>query len=231
MADVLRRVFGLVDKRFRDMGDGTHAEVMALGGEDVALAVGELADINANLGTPVDVEAAGNGTVIAILKRIRTLLGTPAESISVTGVTVDVTLTLDTNAYHAGDVLAATQEVANVARASGTGVELVSLIVRDKDDQTAAAMSFFFFDANVALGTENAAPDISDANADALCGMVTVPASAWVDLGGVKVANMESLGRLMHPATGTSLYMAVTTAGTPTQSASGITVTLQFIRY
>lgn len=146
-------------------------------------------------------------------------------------ITVDVTLSLDTNIYAIGDVLAATQEVAGVARASGTGVELVSMVVRDKDDQAAAAMSFYFFDANVALGTENSAPSISDADADALCGMVTVPSAAWVDLGGVKVASLANLGLLMHPATGTSLWIAATTAGTPTQSASGITLTLQFIRY
>lgn len=33
MADILREVFGLFNKRYRDMGDGTHAEVVAIGGE------------------------------------------------------------------------------------------------------------------------------------------------------------------------------------------------------
>lgn len=32
MADILSRVFGRFDKRYRDMGDGSHAEVVALGG-------------------------------------------------------------------------------------------------------------------------------------------------------------------------------------------------------
>jgi len=147
-------------------------------------------------------------------------------------VTVDVTLSLDTNAYAAGDVLAATQEVASAARANGAGAELVSMVVRDKDDQTAAAMTFYFFNADTSLGTENSAPDIDDTEIDTLVGMITIPASAWVDLGGVKVANMSNIGLLMHPgAASTSLYIAATTAGTPTQTASGITVTLQFIRY
>lgn len=147
-------------------------------------------------------------------------------------VTVDITLSLDTNAYHAGDVLAATQEVANAARANGLGTELVSMIVRDKDDQAAAAMTFYFFNANTTLGTENSAPDIDDTEIDTLVGMITIPASAWVDMGASKVAEMSNVGLLMHPAAGaTSLYMAATTAGTPTQGASGITVTLQFIRY
>lgn len=146
--------------------------------------------------------------------------------------TVEITLTLDTNAYAAGDVLATTQEVANAASANGLGTELISMTVRDKDDQTAAAMTFYFLDDNQSLGTENAAPDISDANADAICGMVTIPAALFTDLGGVKVATLTNIGLLMHPgAASTSLYIAATTAGTPTQTASGITVSLQFIRY
>ena len=32
MADILREIFGLFNKRYRDMGDGTHAEVVAIGG-------------------------------------------------------------------------------------------------------------------------------------------------------------------------------------------------------
>lgn len=32
MPDILREVFGIFDKRYRDMGDGSHAEVVALGG-------------------------------------------------------------------------------------------------------------------------------------------------------------------------------------------------------
>ena len=32
MADILREVFGIFSKRYRDMGDGTHAEVIALSG-------------------------------------------------------------------------------------------------------------------------------------------------------------------------------------------------------
>lgn len=150
----------------------------------------------------------------------------------VTAVTVDVTLSMTNEAHHAGDVLAATQEVASVARANGTGVELVSMVVRDADDQTAAATTFYFLDANSALGTEGSAPDIDDTEVQNICGIVVVPAAAWIDLGTSKIANMQNIGLLMHPAAdSTSLYIAVTTAGTPTPTTSGMTVTLQFIRY
>lgn len=149
-----------------------------------------------------------------------------------TAVSVDVTLSMTAEAHHAGDVLAATQEVASVARANGTGVELVSMVVRDADDQTAAATTFYFLDANSALGTEGSAPDIDDTEVQDICGIVVVPAAAWIDLGTSKIANMQNIGLLMHPAAdSTSLFIAATTAGTPTPSATGMTVTLQFIRY
>ena len=40
MADILREVFGIFDKRYRDMGDGSYAETVAIGGEfnEVAIA-------------------------------------------------------------------------------------------------------------------------------------------------------------------------------------------------
>lgn len=47
---------------------------------NAALGVGLLADLVAALGTAVDVEAPGNGTVIAILKYLRTLLGIRADA-------------------------------------------------------------------------------------------------------------------------------------------------------
>ncbi len=45
MADILRRVVGIFDKRYRDMGDGTHAEVIAIGDLDQPLTEAELAGL------------------------------------------------------------------------------------------------------------------------------------------------------------------------------------------
>jgi len=183
-----------------------------------------------------------SGTVAVTNADLTTLAGAVADghvqvdvlsgASGVTAVTVDVTLSMTAEAHHPGDVLAATQEVASVARANGTGVELVSMVVRDADDQTAAATTFYFLDANTALGAEGSAPDIDDTELQDICGIVVVPAAAWIDLGTSKIATMQNIGQLMHPAAGsTSLWIAATTAGTPTPSASGMTLTLQFIRY
>lgn len=142
----------------------------------------------------------------------------------------DVTFTLDTSAYHANDVLADTQEVPYAVRHDGARGVLQSIVLRDKDDQTAAGMSVVFFRANVSLGTENSAPSISDANADNIIGIVAIASGDWVDLGGVKVATKSNINLPVRAASGTaSIYVALICAGTPTQTASGITGTFGIV--
>lgn len=146
--------------------------------------------------------------------------------------TVNVTPTCEAAAYHAGDVLFDSAEIAGAARVVGGGTELVSLEARDLDDQTAAALTLFFFNANTSLGTKNAAPDADDTEIGTCVGTVVIPAAAWIDVGASKIATMPNVGLLMNPgAASTSLWVAGMTAGTPTQTASGITLTFQFVRY
>ena len=145
---------------------------------------------------------------------------------------VAFTLSMDANVHHAGDVLAATQEIAGCLLANAGTSELVSLVVLDEDDNTAAAMTFYFFNADATLGVENAAVSISDADARKIVGTVVVPAAAWLDLILSKVAVIPNIGLLLKGAgASTSLWMGVSTAGTPTPSVNGITGHLTFIRY
>lgn len=136
-----------------------------------------------------------------------------------------VTFTLDTNAYASGDVLADTQALANALRvADGTGL-LVSAQFVDGDDQ-GGAFDVYILQANTSIGTENAAPSISDANATAaILGFFSVLTSDWKDLGGCRVANIRNINLPVKAASGTtSLYVAlVNGTGTPTFTANGIT--------
>lgn len=142
------------------------------------------------------------------------------------GDTIDVTLTLDTSAYGAGDVLADTQAVTNAVRVNGGRAILQSLVVIDEDDQ-GAAMDVYLLDANNSLGTENAAPSVSDANARAILGVVSIAAADYKDLGGVKVANIKAIGLALESTGATrDLYLAVVTQGTPTHTASGVLLRL-----
>lgn len=134
-----------------------------------------------------------------------------------------ITFTLDTSAYGTGDLLADTQELANALDVSGGGGLLQSIKLTDKDDQTAAAMTVYILKSNVSLGTENSAPSISDTNADEIIGRIDLGSGDWTDVGGAKIAYKTNLGIPVRVSTGTSLYVALVTAGTPTQTASGIT--------
>lgn len=135
-----------------------------------------------------------------------------------------VTLSLDTSAYASGDVLADTQQMDAVFRKTdGTGV-IRHVTVFDQDDQK-VAMTVYFLSANVAMGTENAAPSISDANALNICGRVKITAADYDDLGGVGVACVPCDIPVKAVSGTDDLYIAVVNGtGTPTFTASGVKV-------
>ena len=139
---------------------------------------------------------------------------------------IEVTLSLDTAIYADGDVLAATQEVTGVWRANYNTGLLRSIVLLDKDDQ-GVALDLVFLRSNVALGTENNAPNISDTNASEVLGIVNIATGDYVDLGGARVATKLLAAPLALESTTTSLWIAaITRGGTPTYSAAGIVVKL-----
>lgn len=143
---------------------------------------------------------------------------------------IEVTLSLDTSAYASGDVLADTQQIdAAFSLADGRGV-LHSLMVIDEDDQ-GAAFDVYILSGSGSMGAENAAPSISDANARTILCRIPVLTSDYADLGGVKVANLSGLNRVVSAASGTDdLYVAVVNgSGTPTFTASGVKLRLGII--
>jgi hypothetical protein len=131
--------------------------------------------------------------------------------------TVTVTPTLDTNAYAAGDVLFAATEL-------DFGNQLVSGIIKhvsilDADDQAAQTITLYFAGETFTLGTVNSAISISDADAAKLLGTGTVTTST--DLVNSRFGQNTDLGLPFSVSAG-SLYVAASTGGTPTHTASGI---------
>jgi hypothetical protein len=140
---------------------------------------------------------------------------------------LEVTLTLDTSAYADGDVLADTQPILRALRAENSVSKLDSLVLLDEDDQ-GVALDLVFFSANVSLGTENAAPSITDANARNQLGFVKIATTDYIDLGGCRIATKTNIDLPLKSAAGTTtLYVAaITRGGTPTYTASGIKLRL-----
>lgn len=139
---------------------------------------------------------------------------------------LSVTPTVDTSIYASGDVLFDTVAIPNAVRVSGGSCQIKSLTLLDKDDNTAAAVDIFFLSANVSLGTVNAAPSITDANAVKIVGFISLVAGDFIDVGGAKVASKSGLNLEVSPGTGTTIWVAAVTRGTPTQTASGLILNL-----
>jgi hypothetical protein len=168
---------------------------------------------------------SGSGSVIALLKAI-------AGGIQVfsPGDMIDVTLSLDTSAYASGDILADTQSIANAVRVNAGRALLQSVTIIDEDDQ-GVALTLYFLSANNSLGSENAAPSITDANARDILGWVDFGTADYKDLGGSKIACKTGIGLLLEAASAsTTLYVAaVNGTGTPTYTASGLKLKLGLI--
>lgn len=154
-----------------------------------------------------------------------------ANPVPVTGpfLSVEVTLALDTNAYAIGDVFSNTVEVPGAVRVAGGRSLLHHIIVYDFDDQ-GFGIDLLPLRANVSLGTRNLAPTISDATAINILGYVRIGASDFYDLGGMRVAEAATVGRMVEAAAGsTSIYLGSLVQGAGTYTASGVKVRLNFI--
>lgn len=174
--------------------------------------------------------AAGNNNIgdvdIASITAGETHIG----KVSAPDDVIDVTLSLDTSAYADLDVLADTQTVTGVARVNAGVVILESVTIIDEDDQK-QGLTLVFLDTSNALGTENSAPNISDANARQILGWVRVTTADYIDLGGVAIACVRGLGLEMKAAAGTtSLFIGAISNGTGTYTASGLKLKLGFLR-
>lgn len=152
------------------------------------------------------------------------LAGTPGDVIEITPTV------LNADAYDSGDVLFDSAQIAGVFRAAGGRSLLQSLSLIDKDDQ-GVAMTLVFFRTNVSLGTKDAAPSISDADALKFAHFVDIAASDYKDLGGVRVASLANIGKLFESEPGaTDLYVAAITGGAPTHTTGGLVLRFGFLQ-
>ena len=101
----------------------------------------------------------------------------------------EVNLVIDTNAYASGDVLSDRVAVALAAAIpDGETVirgEIIGITLLDKDD-VGGLLDLVFIDADVALGTINSAPSISDTDAERI--LAVIPVNTYTDVGGSRVA-------------------------------------------
>jgi hypothetical protein len=124
---------------------------------------------------------------------------------------IEVVTTCPAAAVHDNDVVADTQEIANAVRVDGgTGV-IHSLVVHDATD-SGPELDIIFLQTNEGVGTENAAVDMSDAEAREILGIVNIATGDWVDLINGQLATKTSVGLVIKAAAAsTSIYVAIVT--------------------
>jgi len=137
----------------------------------------------------------------------------------------EVTLSLDTAEYVAGDLLADTQEIANVFKTVTGRAVLKSFALLDEDDN-AGALDVLFLRSNTSMGTENDAFAPDDGDAEEILTVIEVAAADYVDFTNsqmaVKNEQNAGMGVVLEPSSGTSLYVAAVARGTNTYTAAGI---------
>lgn len=146
---------------------------------------------------------------------------------------IDVALTTDSDAYAQNDVLAAPQEVENVAVTEGGCVFLQSVRLLDIDDN-ARAIDLWFFDASASMGAENAAIGPSDSDvSDHFLGTVEIAASDYTDLANSQEATIKNIGLALKCAAGTrSIWVGAGYRDETgdTYTAAGITLKLGILQ-
>ncbi len=131
----------------------------------------------------------------------------------------EVNLVVDTAAYASGDLLSDRVAVLLASLPGGAPVrgEIIGITLLDKDDE-GALLDLVFLDANVTLGTINAAPSITDANSEKI--VAIVPVTSYTDVGGAKVARPSFDPIPFESADGYLYVGAINGTGTQTYTAA-----------
>ena len=196
MADILREVFGQFWKRFRDVGDGTHAEVVALA---------------ANSGVDI-----GDVDVLSIAAG-ETHIGEVGCNTSVVSVTPAITA----GAYTALDIVGAIQTIANATRVSGEPTMLQSIVITDLGKQN-VELTIFFFNANPGTGTytDNIALTIHDTDMALCIGKAKVLAGDYSSASASSVATVSNIGLPLMPAATSLFAIAQASGSAPTYTST-----------
>jgi len=144
---------------------------------------------------------------------------------------IEVTVSVDTAAHAANDVVCQPVELAGIARPGGCAV-ITSLVVTDYDDQ-GSALDVLFLRSPISVGANNATMNIGDTVVDEILGYVSV--SSYLDLANNQVGEVRNVGLVVKPelqdgGSDRSIWMALRTTGTPTYASGKLTCKIGVLR-
>lgn len=137
------------------------------------------------------------------------------------GIVVTPTITVSaSSAYQSGDNVGGKITLTNAARVSGGLSKLVSLNITDNANQKAAC-TLLIFNANPAAATltDNSALALST-DGPKVIASVAIASASFVTIDSKGFFTLNNIGYLLQPASGTTLYAALVTTGTPTYAAT-----------
>ena len=143
---------------------------------------------------------------------------------------VEVDVVTDTAIHASADVVAQPIELENAVQWLGCGI-ITSVVVTDYDDN-GSALNLIFMRSPITLGANNATLAVSDGEVDEILGHVSVAAADYLNMANNQVATVTNCGLVVEPdpSTPTSIWMAVSTTGTPTYASSRLTVKVGILR-
>ena len=143
---------------------------------------------------------------------------------------VEVDLAVDTAVHAASDVVCQPTELPNIALPNGCAV-ITSLVLTDYDDQ-GAALEAVFLRQPVTVGANNATFAIPDTQVQHVLGCADIAAADYFNFDQNQVATVTSCGLVVRPdpSTPTSIWVALTTSGTPTYVTGRLTLKVGALR-
>lgn len=161
-----------------------------------------------------------NDDELILATKMLALLNGNGAKIGGNTVVVTPTITVDTNAYAAGDSIGGKITLTSAMRVSGgTGV-LSGLMLVDRANQKPALEIFIFQeDPSAATITNNAAFVFSTDDLKVIA-KVVVAAADWTTMNSKATAELANLNRFVAAVGSANLYAAIVATGTPTFAAS-----------
>jgi len=138
---------------------------------------------------------------------------------TVHAITKSVALTpaITAGAYSADDALGGLLDFADIMDALRTGVAF-SLLIIDEAKQS-ANLKLILFDQTFTATADNAALNISDADALNIVAIIDIPAASYVDVGGSTVAVVNNIGAAIKASGSSSIFGQLQTKDAPTYLA------------
>ena len=131
------------------------------------------------------------------------------------------------------DVVAATEVISGALVNSTNSAFLTDLLIYTLDD-IAPDLDIYLLESDVALGTEDSAPSVTDANAQEIIALIQT-GTAYVDLGGVRILHLteKDFGRIALKSVEADgdIYGAVVTQTAVTFSAAGLVIRFKFLYF